>query len=292
MPASHGKHANVFSLRPNGFKGTGKNDAAWGPGFSGAASALYEVVIDGTGAPDTFKWRKNGGAWTTLVALTGAAQTLDDGQTISFGSTSGHTAGDQWVIGNLKEEPCTEAGQSAQITDAARRILNPDSAVTFTDSGGANLVRIDHADGRAYFDSAVTIVTATGKNGFLPESMLERAGYLYEWSLEVSVELADATPFQEHWKRFQAGQAQAAGSAAGYLAGRKWFEAFEDCAGGSQALFFLQLFTRDPANDQSGDRVHAWVVFDGFNPAAPLTEMVKEAISFKVHGLPVFKLGV
>ncbi len=74
MGATHGKRANVFSLRLNGFKGTGLNDATWGAAFSGAASAYYEVEIDAVGAPDTFRWRKNGGGWTTGVSITGAAQ--------------------------------------------------------------------------------------------------------------------------------------------------------------------------------------------------------------------------
>ena len=162
MGATHGKLANVFSMRPNGFKGTGLNDVTWGVAFSGAASAYYEVEIDAVGTPDTFRWRKNGGGWTTGVAITGAAQTLDEGQTIAFGATTGHTLGDSWTIGNLKDEPCTEVGATAQITDATKRLLNPNTTVTFTDSGAANLLRIDYAAGKAYFDANVAVVTVTG----------------------------------------------------------------------------------------------------------------------------------
>lgn len=292
MPATHGKFANVFSLRPNGFKGSGLNDATWGLGFSGGVSAYYEVVIDAAGTPDTFKWRKNGGGWTTGVAVTGAAQTLDDGQTITFAATTGHTVGDQWVIGNLKDEACTESGATAQITDSAKRLLNPNSAVTFTDSGSANLLRIDYVTGKAYFDENVAAVTAAGANGYLPASMLERAGYLYDWNLEPMLDLAEKSVFQEHWKKWKPGQAEAAGSAAGYLAGRKWFEVFEDCADDSQAYFFLQLFTYDPDNDQTGDHFNAWVIFESFSLNAPLAEMVKENLNYKVHGMPSFVLNV
>ena len=43
------------------------------------------------------------GAWTTGVAVTGSAQTLDDGVTVTFAATTGHTLDDQWNI-QLHEE--------------------------------------------------------------------------------------------------------------------------------------------------------------------------------------------
>ena len=288
MGATHGKRANVFSLRPNGFDGTGLNDAAWGVAFSGAASAYYEVEIDAEGTPDTFKWRKNGGGWTTGVSITGAAQTLDDGQTITFAATTGHTLGDSWTTGNLKAEACTESGATAQITDSAKRLLNPNTTVTFTDTGGANLLRIDYAAGKAYFDTNVTVVTAEGNNGYIPSGMLEKAGYLYEWSMDLALDLAEKSAFQDDWKKWEPGQAEANGSAAGFFAGRKWFAVFEDCVDGPQAYFLVQFFSYDPDNDQTGDHINAWVIFENFNLSSPAAEMVKETIGYKVHGMPGF----
>ena len=58
---THGKLAAIYRLRPNGFKGNGLNDVTWGTGYSGGGtSGYFEVVIDGTGTPDTFKWRQLG----------------------------------------------------------------------------------------------------------------------------------------------------------------------------------------------------------------------------------------
>lgn len=288
MPATHGKQANVFSLRKNGFKGSGLNDAAWGDGFNGGASAAFEVEIDGVGAADTFRWRVNGGAWTDGVTITGGAQALADGQEIAFGAVTGHTLGDRWMIGNLAAEPCTVSGRTARITDPARRLVNPDAEVVFTDSGGARLLRIDHATGLAHFDANAATVTAAGANGYIPAAALERAGYLYEWSLEMTLDLAEGTVFQDDWKRWQPGQAESSGSAAGFLAGAKWFDAYRESRA---AYFLLQLFTRDPANDQAGDRFNLWVLFENFNLAAPLGELVKETITFKGSGAPGFVLG-
>ena len=292
MSATHGKRANVFSLRPNGFKGTGLNDATLGVVFTGAASAYYEVEIDAVATPDTFRWRKNGGAWTEDVAITGAAQTLDEGQTITFGATTGHTLGDLWFIGNLKDEPCTESGATAQITDSTKRLLNPNTTVTFTDSGSANLLRIDYAAGKAYFDANVTVVTVTGNNGYILASMLEKAGYLYEWNMDAALDLAEKSAFQDDWKKWLAGQAEASGSAGGFFAGQKWFEVFEDCVDNSQPYFLVQFYTYDPDDDQTGDHINGWVIFENFSLSAPLAEMVKETIGYKVHGMPGFVVNV
>jgi hypothetical protein len=49
-------------------------------------------------SPNTFKWRKNAGSWTTGVAITGAAQTLADGVTVTFSALTGHTLTDTWNI--------------------------------------------------------------------------------------------------------------------------------------------------------------------------------------------------
>jgi hypothetical protein len=62
------------------------------------APTTYTVIISATGTPDHFKWQKNGGAFTTGAAITGSAQSLADGVTITFGATTGHTVDDQWVI--------------------------------------------------------------------------------------------------------------------------------------------------------------------------------------------------
>jgi hypothetical protein len=59
----------------------------------------YKVEIDATGAPDTFKWSNDGGAtWkATGVAITGGAQALENGLSVTFTNTTGHTLGDNWI---------------------------------------------------------------------------------------------------------------------------------------------------------------------------------------------------
>lgn len=80
------------------FTGVGLNDATSGGTETSGRPHQYTVIIDTTGTPDKFKWQVDGGAFTTAVSITGAAQTLTNGVTIRFAATTGHTLNDQWVF--------------------------------------------------------------------------------------------------------------------------------------------------------------------------------------------------
>jgi hypothetical protein len=86
--------------------GTGLNDASVDAsthtlGVSGYQE--YEITIDASGTPDTFKWRQRlfggtYGGYTTGVAITGAYQTLANGVKIKFNATTGHTLNNVFTI--------------------------------------------------------------------------------------------------------------------------------------------------------------------------------------------------
>ena len=78
------------------FDGVGLDDLASGGAYTGTTPAVFEVEMQTAATPDTFRWRKNRGAWTSGVAVTGAAQNLSDGVTVTFGATTGHTVGEGW----------------------------------------------------------------------------------------------------------------------------------------------------------------------------------------------------
>jgi len=80
------------------FTGAGLNDATSGGLYTGLSAKSYRVEIDATGTPDTFKWSNDAGVtWkATGVGITGAAQTLEEGVTITFNATTGHTVTDRW----------------------------------------------------------------------------------------------------------------------------------------------------------------------------------------------------
>ena len=289
----HGKTAAIYRLRPNGFKGAGLNDAAWGTGYNGASSAYFEVVIDHEAMPDTFKWRKDGGAWTEDVAITGAAQTLSDGQTITFTATTGHTLNDQWVIGNLKDEACTESGTEAQITESTKLLLNANAIPTFTDTGAKNVTEIQLVLGKAIFDGNVTVVTVTGNNGYIVRSALELVAYSYDWKFTAAVDIAVIPRHQKHWKEKLPGQAEASGGAESYfIGGSSFFDALREAAAGTERYFLLELYSYEPDGDQTGDRFVAWAAIKGVDMNAPVNDVVKEPVTFEFHGLPKFVANV
>lgn len=81
------------------YTGAGLNDLTSGGTYSAVGSdGVFEIEITTEGTPDVFKWRYNGGSYTTGVSITGSAQTLSNGVTITFGATTGHTLGDVWRV--------------------------------------------------------------------------------------------------------------------------------------------------------------------------------------------------
>lgn len=82
------------------FSGAALNDLVVSGDFAGAADKDYVVKIDGTGSPDTFKWSDDGGATfvATNVPITGEAQLLSNGISVTFGATTGHSTNDQWTF--------------------------------------------------------------------------------------------------------------------------------------------------------------------------------------------------
>ncbi len=111
------------------FTGTGLNDATYGGTYSGTVNRTYRVEIDATGTPDTFRWSEDGGStWKASgVSITGSAQTLSYGVTVTFTNTTGHTVGDYWEV-----SVTAFSGSLGQWQDAGGTAL-----VEFLSGGGA-----------------------------------------------------------------------------------------------------------------------------------------------------------
>ncbi|MFA5436813.1 MAG: hypothetical protein WC372_12315, partial [Candidatus Neomarinimicrobiota bacterium] len=82
------------------FTGAGVNDMFTSGTYASANSLTYVVEIDAEAIPDTFKWSDDGGStWdVATVAITGSAQTLNNGVQIKFLATTGHTLGNKWTF--------------------------------------------------------------------------------------------------------------------------------------------------------------------------------------------------
>ena len=293
---THGKLGALYVLRPNGFDGSGLNDVTWGTGSTAADLTYYEVVIDselgGGGGVDTFKWRVNGGGWTENVDITGAAQTLADAQTITFAATTGHTLADEWIIGNLKDEPTTVTDSTAQITDSTARLLNPNATLTWTPTNSVQLEYVNYTNGSATYSAAPGVTVVEGNNGYVPAGALVKVGYLTDWSINPTLDMADASRMGQQWKESIPGQAGGSGSANGYFIGT---ETLMNCLAETMAAgdkyFLLQLFNYDPDQDQTGDHINAWVSFTSFAIPNSFGSVVKESINFQIVGAISFTVN-
>ena len=74
------------------------NDLTPSGTLSNPSDLDFEVIIDATGTPDTFKWSKTGGASFAAsgIPISGAVQHLDNGISVTFAATTGHALNDQW----------------------------------------------------------------------------------------------------------------------------------------------------------------------------------------------------
>ncbi len=222
MTVNHGKNAAVYRLLLEGYKpatyGSGLNDLTWGPSDTETDSSYFEVVIDselgGTAGVDTFKWRENGGGFTSGVDITGASQALAGANmnaNITFAATTGHALNDQWSQGNFKDEPTTVSTNDAQITDATNRLINPNATLVVTPSNAVSLKSIDFATGTFHFDGAPGVTTITGDDGFVLQSGLTQIGFMTDWSMDLSLDSHDLTAFQDDWAVMSGGIARGTG---------------------------------------------------------------------------------
>lgn len=284
---THGRLINLYALRPNGFKGSGLNDLTWGAFSGAAASGHFEVVVTTGGAtsPNIFKWRINGGAWTETVSMTGASQNLVAAgvgtQAITFAAIVGHTVDDQWSLGNLYAEGCTESTTTAQITETTHRLLNPNSPPVWTDDGGKTIVEVNYANGSAIFSGNVGAVTVAGSNAYVLESGLQKTGYLQGVNLNLSRPGADASYNGVAYQSSLPGQLSGSGTINKLtIADKDLF----DLVVSSQKYFLIQVCTYDPSQNQTGDHWNLWVSFENFGVGSSLTDAVKTNLSFKSNG--------
>ena len=82
---------------------TANADPTFAGSYTGVGLARFRVAIDAAAAPDTFTWDLLSEDNQLLqsvatVAVTGAAQTLGHGITVTFPATTGYAVGDSWQV--------------------------------------------------------------------------------------------------------------------------------------------------------------------------------------------------
>lgn len=175
------------------------NDMTSGGTYTGTQQSppyvLYRVQIDTAGTPDTYTWSDDDGtSWQAAgEAITGAAQTLSNGVTVTFAATTGHTVGDYWNIaaGILQATSVSMKGTKAvvsfsmvgapflgaiQVYDLAGSTARLKSQALFNDTdinavsvSGSKVFAVG-AHEPAVFASILDELTITGSNLELPTS--------------------------------------------------------------------------------------------------------------------------
>jgi hypothetical protein len=90
--------------------GSGLDDIGYRGPYSGTGATHFRVIIDGTGANDTFEWGTvdASGVYTQDTAginceLLASKVTLQDGIAVYFGAITGHTLSDAWDFAVVKK---------------------------------------------------------------------------------------------------------------------------------------------------------------------------------------------
>jgi len=294
---THGKIGALYALRPNGYvnvsTGTvGLNDATWGLAYNAAATAYFTCTVDGeltgAGGEDEFTWTINGGGGAAGVEMNAGVPIAlgADNQTITWAAETGHTLGDKWELCNFHDEPTTIVASTSQVTNATRRIINPNDPPTWTPTAGVALLHVNNTNGMATWSGAPGVTTVHDNNGYILPTTIQKVGYLIGWNLNVALDMGDISSQGDHWKEAIPGMAGATGSAEAYfIEGETWFRNLEDqlSATGEQ-YFLLKLFTYDPDGDYTGDHYICWVSFNSWDLNPTIGEVVKETVNFQITG--------
>ena len=134
--------ATLFKYRKNGGAWSADTTLTTYPTYAGIGDGysiafdetptvgdIYKIQVDGATTPDTYKWRKDAGTWTTGVSITGPNAQLSDGIFIRFAYFTGHVSdSDTWAIeasrDTIKYRNITEAWTTGVlITGAFQEIV-------------------------------------------------------------------------------------------------------------------------------------------------------------------------
>lgn len=162
------KSKSVFSALV--YTGTGGDDATVTGIFTGTESLDYVIEIDSGGVfetDDTFRWSDDGGgSWNVEgITITGNAQAMNNGLSVTFVDTEGHDTGDKWEFtatiytGNLQEwqdvsgNNLTVVNESGEIEAGVDVHILGDNINVFWGAGD---------DWAAYYDGANMNFSGTG----------------------------------------------------------------------------------------------------------------------------------
>ena len=170
------------------------------------------------------------------------------------------------------------SGQVYEVTDSARRILDPEVAITVYDNAiavaAADIENIDYLFGRVTFDSGYSVTgPVTLDANFYPTVNIAAAK---EWSASHTRDIAETTTFGDNAKGKKALLKDATGNISAFAE----IDSEILAAFNSADNFFIEW---DPAGD--GTRVKRyWVLFEGLETTASTDALVEDGITWQANG--------
>jgi len=178
----------------------------------------------------------------------------------------------------MTAEPCSVfSGTIYQITNAAKRLVDPNVAITVYDTASpiaASDYEIAYANGKIMLDSAPGgAVTITGE--YLSASQLAQA---HEWTLSFGPNLRPSHTFGDTWAEYSPTVRRGTVTLQRFFNDSYWFAEVEDAV--SQGTFVLVLYV----NQSAGPRYMMIGKLSDSNPSFSVGELGAESVSFDVSG--------
>lgn len=176
-------------------------------------------------------------------------------------------------------------GKRYQVTNAARRILDPAAALTVRDNGvavaAANILSLDFLFGIVEFQAAYTVTgPVTLDASWLPTYQV---GECRQGSFSLSAELVDASVFESQWRQRQPTLLDCEGSLQSL---RLPVVDIDTVTGGVQSIdSWLKAGTPRLLDVlfASGQRMRAWVLFSGHSIQGEVAGIVTVDVNFQGH---------
>ena len=150
------------------FTGSGLDDLTYGGAYNSTAGRTYRVKIDAAAATDTYTWSEDGGStWeATGVAMTGSAQELNKGITVTFAATTGHTLNEYWEITTIITTTAMHKLGEIVVDHEGTSADDKGEMVVKTNNGsGVNTIQTYHSNGDATFSAKC--YNSDGAHGFV-----------------------------------------------------------------------------------------------------------------------------
>lgn len=107
---------SASALSSISFFGSGLDDITLSGTYSGGSNKEFVIKITTAAATDKFKWSSDGGqTFSAETSITGAAQLLSDGVSVTFGVITGHTLNDYWAFQALNNPLALSASPGQEV---------------------------------------------------------------------------------------------------------------------------------------------------------------------------------